>query len=434
MKPSNNIRQTGKVYQNYLLKSFLKLNAGSLVPTHIFRRLLPAAVFFAGSVFLSPVLAQPGTSTGHFIEYQRTLPKIGEMLRRKDDTLRRQFAAKQLIWPARYLYIRSFKYDSELEVWVKNKSSEEFKLFKTYKICALAGSLGPKRMAGDYQVPEGFYYINEFNPRSVYHLSLGLNYPNASDKMLCDLSQPGGDIYIHGSCVTTGCIPITDTQIEELYTLAAHAKDMGQEYIPVHIFPVNWKNPRSVAYLTKFLNQYNEFGSFERNMRNAFWYFENNHQVPPVLINQKGDYVTIAPPPAPFVETPKEETRAGETAAPAKAAHAPQPISDEALAKTVDRLPTYPGGNDAFKVFLDKLSSDMVKELEPGKAKAFVLVEFIIDDKGKTIYANALSGGNELMRAKIEKAFLGMAPWAPAQRQMRSVPMKMKQNVYIESH
>ncbi len=98
-------------------------------------------------------------------------------------------------------------------------------------------------MAGDYQVPEGFYYINEFNPRSLYHLSLGLNYPNASDRMLCDMSQPGGDIYIHGSCVTTGCIPITDGQIEELYVLAAHAKDMGQDFIPVHIFPVNFSNP-----------------------------------------------------------------------------------------------------------------------------------------------------------------------------------------------
>ena len=398
---------------------------------HLFSRAIFATVFLTGAVRLSPVLAQPGNSTGHFLEYQRTLPKMAEMLRKKEDTLKRQFAAKQLIWPARYLYIRSFKYDSELEVWVKNKSGDEFKLFKTYKICALAGSLGPKRMAGDYQVPEGFYYINEFNPRSVYHLSLGLNYPNASDKLLCDLSQPGGDIYIHGSCVTTGCIPITDSQIEELYTLAAHAKDMGQEYIPVHIFPVNWKNPRSVAYLNKFLNQYNEFGSFERNMRNAFWYFENNHQVPPVVINEKGDYVTIAPPPTPAADAAKED---GKPDAASRPAHAPQPVSDEDLARTVDRLPTYPGGNDAFKIFLDKLSLAMVKELEPGKTKAFVLVEFIIDDKGKTIYANALSGGNDNMRDKIEKAFLNMAAWTPAERQRKPVPMKMKQTVVIESH
>ncbi len=49
----------------------------------------------------------------------------------------------------------------------------------------MAGTLGPKTNAGsDYQVPEGFYYINEFNPKSSFHLSLGLNYPNASDRIL----------------------------------------------------------------------------------------------------------------------------------------------------------------------------------------------------------------------------------------------------------
>ncbi|HEV3251688.1 MAG TPA: L,D-transpeptidase family protein, partial [Puia sp.] len=191
---------------------------------------------------LSGLLAQSSTYSINFIDYQRSIPKIGELMKRKEDTLMKQFREKGLTWPAKYVYIRSFKYDSELELWVKNKKEEKFKLFKTYRICALAGSLGPKRMAGDYQVPEGFYYINEFNPRSLYHLSLGLNYPNESDKLLSDMIQPGGDIYIHGSCVTTGCIPITDEQIEELYIVAAHAKDMGEDFIPVHIFPINFRN------------------------------------------------------------------------------------------------------------------------------------------------------------------------------------------------
>src|SRR5262249_36712920 len=133
---------------------------------------------------------------------------------------------------------------------------------------------------------------NEFNPRSLYHLSLGLNYPNESDKLLSDLSAPGGDIYIHGSCVTTGCIPITDEQIEELYILAAHAKDLGQDFIPVHIFPVDFRSPRSVAYLNRYLQTFSEYGSFERSMKNAFYYFEKNHQVPVVLVNGKGEYVT----------------------------------------------------------------------------------------------------------------------------------------------
>ena len=171
--------------------------------------------FFIALSFVYQAPAQTAVSSYTFLDYQKSIPKITDLMRRKEDTLMRQFKAKGLKWPAKYIYIRSFKYDSNLEVWVKNDQKEAFKLFKSYKVCALAGTLGPKRMQGDYQVPEGFYHINEFNPNSMYHLSLGLNYPNLSDRMLSDSLQPGGDIYIHGSCVTTGCIPITDQQVEE---------------------------------------------------------------------------------------------------------------------------------------------------------------------------------------------------------------------------
>jgi len=181
---------------------------------------------FLGSALFSQNRGGYGASfasSGSFIDWQRTLPRPGDALKRKEDTLQKQFEEKNLSWPAKYIYFRSFKYDSELEVWVKNGKKEKFKLFKKYKVCALAGTLGPKRFEGDYQVPEGFYYINEFNPNSEYHLSLGLNYPNNSDKILSDAYKPGGDIFIHGSCVTVGCIPLTDPMIEEVYILAAHA-------------------------------------------------------------------------------------------------------------------------------------------------------------------------------------------------------------------
>jgi murein L,D-transpeptidase YafK len=71
--------------------------------------------------------------------------------------------------------------------------------------------------------------------------------------------MPGGDIYIHGSCVTTGCIPVTDKQIEDIYILAMHAKDEGQDFIPVHIFPVQFKTKTSNDYLNKFLKDFPEY-------------------------------------------------------------------------------------------------------------------------------------------------------------------------------
>ncbi len=151
----------------------------------------------------------------------------------------------------------------------------------------MAGSLGPKRMQGDYQVPEGFYYINEFKPNSAYHLSLGLNYPNASDKMLSDSLYPGGDIFIHGSCVTEGCIPITNDQIEDLYVITSYARAMGQEFIPVHIFPVQFNNQRSVGYLERFMQTYQSYKPLASSLKSAYDYFDKNKQVPVVVEPQR---------------------------------------------------------------------------------------------------------------------------------------------------
>jgi len=126
------------------------------------------------------------------------------------------------------LLLRAFKREAELEIWGKNKRDETFQLLVTYPICASSGTLGPKRREGDRQVPEGVYYIDRFNPRSQYHLSLGLNYPNASDVIRGDPMAPGSDIFIHGKCVTIGCLPMTDPVIEEIYQLAELARAPGR--------------------------------------------------------------------------------------------------------------------------------------------------------------------------------------------------------------
>ena len=78
----------------------------------------------------------------------------------KDLYLQKEFVNKNMNWPPKKVFIRVFKYDKELEVWTSD--STEYTLFKRYKICLLSGILGPKRREGDLQVPEGFYYINDF--------------------------------------------------------------------------------------------------------------------------------------------------------------------------------------------------------------------------------------------------------------------------------
>ena len=154
-----------------------------------------------------------------------------------------------------------------------------------------SGTMGPKRFQGDYQVPEGFYYINEFKPNSNYHLSLGLNYPNASDKILSDSLRPGGDIYIHGSCVSVGCIPVTDDQIEELYIITSYAKASGQDFIPVHVFPVKYNVKKSLDYLTTTTKKNLQLQQFALQLREAYDIFEEKKRLPVVMVTKKGQYV-----------------------------------------------------------------------------------------------------------------------------------------------
>ncbi len=390
-------------------------------------------VFFTVLISATTSSAQTSARAVHFIDYQRSIPKIEDLLNRKEDTLMKQFREKGLTWPARYVYIRSFKYDSQLEVWVKNTREERYKLFKSYKVCAMAGTLGPKRMTGDYQVPEGFYYINEFNPRSEYHLSLGLNYPNASDRMLGDSAQPGGDIFIHGSCVTTGCIPITDAQIEELYVLTAHAKDLGEDFIPVHIFPVNFDNPRSVEYLNKYLQTFSDYAPFVNSMRNAFYFFEKYREVPFVLVSSKGEYVTGET--SPDVAEVTIAAMPPELGKPKKKASVRKerlsPVKEEDLAKVVDKLPLYPGGSDAFQEFLNQQGQAAMKDLDEGQTKAFIMVEYIIDQEGNPVYARVIRGGNDTMDEKIEDAFLKMPQWSPATRLGKNVAIRLKQTIMV---
>ncbi len=239
-------------------------------------------------IVINYCFAQPS-----FMDYQKSFPTVSYASRLKEDTLAKQFAKMGLQWPPKQIYIRSFKYDSQMEVWVRNNDTDPYKLFKTYKICALAGTLGPKRIEGDYQVPEGFYYISQFDPKSEYHLALKINYPNPSDKMLSDSLRPGGGIFIHGSCVTVGCIPITDPQIEELYLLAAGAKNSGQDFIPVHIFPVRFNNPKSMDYLAQLTKDDQDVQHFETNLKQVYDYFEKEKQLPVITVNKKGEYVFL---------------------------------------------------------------------------------------------------------------------------------------------
>ncbi len=211
-------------------------------------------------------------------------PRVREAYGEKVNLIKQLLADKNIDTASINIFIRAFKTEKILEIWAKNTLKEKYQLVTTYGICKKSGDLGSKRKEGDYQVPEGFYHIDRFNPKSTYHLSLGINYPNASDKILSDKDAPGSDIFIHGQCVTVGCLPMTDDKIKEIYLFAEFAKRSGQNKIPVHIFPFKMTDEN-------ILNGESQYHDFWKNLKGGYDYFENNYKILNVQVDNEGKYL-----------------------------------------------------------------------------------------------------------------------------------------------
>ncbi len=183
------------------------------------------------------------------------------------------------------IHLRSFKSEKQLEIWCRSKGEGKFILIKTMNICASSGELGPKRKEGDGQVPEGFYEVSWFNPMSDYHLGLKINYPNQSDRIKAK-GRPGGDIMIHGNCVTIGCIPLQDEPIEELYVLCVESKNKKHD-VSVCILPCRLTQ-QNFESLSK--NNNAEKVKFWSVLKTAYSFFESNNVMPVIKVSKEGDY------------------------------------------------------------------------------------------------------------------------------------------------
>jgi hypothetical protein len=251
---------------------------------------LPAACII-GAV-RAPILFAllPSVALADFAADQKQFPRVRQAFGNASSGLEAHFRAEGLAYPPRRIYLRAFKAEKSLEVWVDDPA-KRWVLAKAYPFCHASGDLGPKRRQGDLQVPEGFYAIDRFNPWSSFHLSLGVSYPNRSDRILGreanGRANLGGDIFIHGSCASIGCIAITDELIEEVYVLAVLARSRGQAQIPVHIFPMKMTE----ANMTKLEARDAELLPFWRNIREGFDWFEGKKRLPKVRVGEDGRYL-----------------------------------------------------------------------------------------------------------------------------------------------
>jgi murein L,D-transpeptidase YafK len=150
------------------------------------------------------------------------------------------FAAARIGYPPSRAVLVGLKAERRVELYAAGPRGE-LRYVRSYRVLAASGSFGPKLRVGDLQVPEGFYRIVSLNPDSRYHVSLRLDYPNARDRRRAEAegrSDLGGDIMIHGSNVSIGCLALGDPAAEELFALAA---DMGAPQLSVILSPIDFR-------------------------------------------------------------------------------------------------------------------------------------------------------------------------------------------------
>jgi murein L,D-transpeptidase YafK len=234
-------------------------------------------------------IGQRSIAADSFQSEQDRYPRVRTARARTQRRLEILFRDAGLGYPAREVFLRVFKQEGQVELWARNDIASPFLLVHSYPVCAFSGTIGPKRCQGDMQVPEGFYFIDGFNPWSRFHLSLRVDYPNASDRILGDRRSPGGDIFIHGSCVTIGCIPLRDGPIEEIYLAAVDARSAGQRHVPVHIFPCRLLG--SLSALEREAWRRPGLMDFWMNLKEGFDFFEKTRRPPRIMVNSRGRYL-----------------------------------------------------------------------------------------------------------------------------------------------
>ena len=190
------------------------------------------------------------------------------------------------------IFIRVFKTEALLELWVQPRGKGRFVKFRDMPICAYSGQIGPKQREGDLQAPEGFYSVraDQLNPNSQFHRSFNLGFPNLLDQQH---GRTGSYLMIHGDCVSVGCYAMTDPGIDVIYTLASGYLERnswwGQapdRHFWVHAFPFK-PTPENLAQAQQSGSPWTQFWT---DLSVGYQMF-NQTQLPPNVGVAAGRYV-----------------------------------------------------------------------------------------------------------------------------------------------
>ncbi|HBS87241.1 MAG: hypothetical protein A2W91_03405 [Bacteroidetes bacterium GWF2_38_335] len=222
---------------------------------------------------------------------------------------------KGVAYPPQYVMYRVFKYDEEIEVWAGKSNTDSLTLIQTFRICAMDKFPGPKNTEGDGKTPEGFYSCSNLYGSSYGFMwiklntgdvdeygevgggssfKLFVNYPNNVDRNRITRNFPGrktgGDICIHGNCVSAGCISFKNRVFLAVYGFQRKHNSAKYGNIQIHIFPYRFDKHNAETFF-----EYSDYMALDKEVLIKFWdnlkegfdKFNETHK--PLKVTQSGE-------------------------------------------------------------------------------------------------------------------------------------------------
>lgn len=228
---------------------------------------------------LVPYIPSPLAPSSRAVSAKAGPARAKAAAQRVQELLSADLAEKGLRW-GDPVFLRAFKEEGQLEVFLMHQETQRFLLFRSYPIAAQSGTLGPKLREGDGQVPEGFYAVGKgaMKPDSKFHLAFNVGYPNKYDLAH---QRTGSFIMVHGNRVSAGCLAMTDEIIEEIYSLCDASLENGQSFFQIHLFPFRMTDVR----IEKSRNS--EYYDFWKNLQEGYDWFEKQGIPPETMVQEK---------------------------------------------------------------------------------------------------------------------------------------------------
>jgi murein L,D-transpeptidase YafK len=241
-------------------------------------------------IILIPLFFQlSGVTFPTFMKAPMSYTRVRQAYAEKERIIVKKLAEHSISRDSLRIYLRVFKTEKKMELWAKNNSDSVFVMIREFPICEFSGYVGPKRRSHDLQVPEGFYHISDLNPYSKYFLSMEINYPNASDSIRGVRGHLGNEIFIHGDCISSGCLAMTDDRIKEIFIYCIEAYNSGQEEIVITIFPAQLNDKKYAELRSKYSKDKDKI-SLWADLKKSYDLFDSTKVQPTIKFLKDGTH------------------------------------------------------------------------------------------------------------------------------------------------